>query len=148
MKKILRVLLVLCLLLAFGITASATCQGYSDFHFSVMDRFVLPDSHPNVTVWMKKCNCLPVNNYLSVSAQAQYKEPNSGIAYPVYSPVNVNMTYGTNIARVDAVASPPDYGIIVWAQGSFYARCGSNVASSFTRTWTEDPADSIGAVEE
>ena len=148
MKKTLRVLLVLCLLLAFGITASAACKGYGDFHYSVMDRFVPPGSHPNMTVWMKRCNCLPVNNYLSVSAQAQYENPYSGTYHMVYSAANQNITYGTNIARVDAVASVPDYGIIVWAQGSFYARCGSNAASSFTRTWTGDPADSIGAVEE
>ena len=146
MKKTLRVLLVLCLLLAFGVTASAACKGYSDFYFSVMDRFVPPGSHPNATAWMRKCNCFPVNNYLNVSAQAQYVV--GGNYYISYSPVNVNMTYGTNISRVDATASVPDYGIIVWAQGSFYARCGSNAASSFTRTWTGDPADSIGAVEE
>ncbi len=146
MKKVLRVLMVLCLLLAFGITASAACKGYGDFHYSVMDRFVPPDSHPNMTVWMKKCNCMPVNNFLRVSAQAQYK---IGETYHIaYSAANENISYGTNITRVDAVVSVPDSYVIVWAQGSFYAKCGSNAASSFTRTWTGDPADSIGAVEE
>lgn len=145
-KKLLGLILVLGMLCAIGGTASAACRGWDGWQLSVSDRFIPPSGHPKATALLTRCHCLPVENFLSVSVQAQYEK--NGLYTMVYSPSIYNTTYGSYIASVTATAYAPDDGLIVWAKGSYYAICGNNPGSSFTRTWTGDPGEAIGPVEE
>ena len=146
MKKALRVLLVMCLLLAFGVTASATCKGYGNWQLSVIDRQMLNGTQPHATATIWRCSCLPVDNYLSAGVRAQYRHMNGSQYY--WSPTTGYVTdWGNNVeSRTVTVTITGNY-LIKYAKAKFQARCGSNAMSTFYREWDGDPVESFGELE-
>lgn len=148
MKKLLGMLLALGMLCTIGATASAACRGWDGWQLSVMDRFVAPSSHPYATAWLSKCHCLPVDNYLYVGVKAQYQEGN----HFYWNPNPLFFEYyeddGYDVNAVEASVTVSDNAIIVYAQAHYEATCGINSTSSFNRTWSGDPGEAFGPVEE
>lgn len=146
MKKFLGLFLAIGMICAIGGTASAACRGWDGWQLSVMDRFVAPSSHPNATARLTKCHCLPVDNYLYVGVRAQYNIGNNYYWNPGSS--SYIEDDGSDINSVCASAYISDVGIIVYAKAHYEATCGTNATSSFDRTWTGDPGEAFGPVEE
>ena len=145
MKKVLAVLIVLGVLGTVGTTASAACRGWYGLTFNVIDREIY-NTKAHADVALTKCNCVPVNNYLSAGVWIQYKYGENG-TYFYYKPgyESYQPDYGSNVSSVSrSVSVPENLCIIVYAKARFVARCGSNPNNTFYREWTGNPLESIG----
>ena len=145
-KKIICLVLVLCLLFGVSVTASATCKGWGNWHLSVIDRQMSNGTQPHATAKLWRCSCLPIDNYLYAGVRAQYRAMNGTQYY--WSPTS-GYTYSDGYDVESRTATVTLYGdyLIVYAQAKFQGKCGSNTMSTFYREWTGDPAEAFGEFE-
>ena len=145
-KKIICTVMVICLLCGVGVTASASCKGWRDWHLSVIDRQMANGTQPHATAKLWRCNCLPVDNYLSVGVRVQYSVMNGTQYY--WSPTSdFKYSEGYDIESIEKTVTLYGNYLIVYAQAKFQAQCSTNAMSTFYREWTGDPLESFGEIE-